>query len=304
MALLPEPTRPLDDQLTALREGAGARELPDRVLAVRGPDRHDWLNGQVTNEVKSLRPGQSRYTAIVQVKGKLLADAWVHARADELLLIVPPDTVDGLLQQFERHIVMEDVTVEPQPSLHVVAVQGPRARGAVGVGHAEVFEADRLGRGGVDWIVGRDAVPPALLEAIGRSEVVLVGEAAWEVARLEAGVPRWGVDFGSENYVQEANITARAVSFSKGCYTGQEVVCRLEMRGHVRRQLVSLVLDGEPPAPGTPVGGDLGTVTSAAFSPRLGRTVALAMVKWDVATSGGAVDVAGRPAQIVGRPVG
>jgi folate-binding protein YgfZ len=303
MPLLPEPIRTLDEQLAALRDGAGARELPDRVLAVRGPDRLEWLSGQVTNEVKSLRPGQSRYTAIVHVKGKLLADAWVHARADELLLVVPAETVPTLLEQFDRHIIMEDVVVEPLADARVVTVQGRRAKGAVGVGHGDVFDADRIGRGGVDWVISGEQVPPALLESIGGGEVVLVGEPAWEIVRLEAAIPRWGVDFDGQNYVQEANLTPRAVSFQKGCYVGQEVVCRLEMRGHVRRQLVSLVLEGDAPAPGTPVGADVGTITSAAFSPALGRSVALAMVKWDVATAGGSIEVAGRSAQIVVRPL-
>jgi folate-binding protein YgfZ len=78
-------------------------------------------------------------------------------------------------------------------------------------------------------------------------------------------VPQWGVDFGPENYVQEADITKRAVSFNKGCYCGQEVVCRLEMRGHVRRQLVGLRVPGEPVPRGTPF-GEGAVVTSSAPS--------------------------------------
>jgi glycine cleavage system aminomethyltransferase T len=108
-------------------------------------------------------------------------------------------------------------------------------------------------------------------------------------------------------YPQEASLEKRAVSFEKGCYLGQEVVCMLEMRGHVKRKLVSLVIDqGEAPAKGAPVanaaGEAIGEVTSAAASPTLGAPVALAMIKYAAAKAGGDVKVSDRPARIVERP--
>lgn len=304
MPILPPPTRSFDEQTAALRTGAGARELDDKIIAVRGGDRAAWLAGMVTNDTRALAPGQSAYTAIVHVKGKLLADAWVFVRADEILLVVPDGTVPGLLEHFDKHIIMEDVETVALPDVRVVTVQGPAAAHVVAPGDGRVFAADRLGRGGVDVVIAADGDAAGVLAEIERGRVAVVEEPAWEAARLEAGVPRFGRDFGGDNYVQEANITPRAVSFSKGCYVGQEVVCRLEMRGHVRRQLASLVIDGEtPPAPGASV-GELGAITSAARSPALGRCVALAMLKWDVAQqTGHALEVEGRAAQIVARPV-
>lgn len=304
MVTIPEPSRSLDEQVVALRQAAGVRALGHAVLRVIGSERLTWLNGQVTNDLRNLRAGQSRYTAIVHEKGKLLADAWVHVRSDDVLLVVPPGTERSLLDHFDRHIVMEDVQVEPAVALQVVTVQGPRARAVVGSLTAvrNVFDADRLGRGGVDILLD-DGDGEVVRRAVEEGTLIAVGEPAWEVARLEAGIPRFGVDFGTDHYVQEAGITARAVSFDKGCYVGQEVVCRLEMRGHVRRQLVSLVLEGEPPAAGTVVGDGLGVITSSAYSSFLGGSVAMAMVKWDVARVGGTLDVAGRSARIVARPV-
>jgi folate-binding protein YgfZ len=304
MFQLPEPARSFEDQVASLREGAGARVLDDELLVFRGADRIEWLSGMVTQEARSMQPGASRYTAVVHVKGKLLADAWLFARADDVVMAVPHGTASALLEHFGRYIIMEDVEPARLVRAALLAVQGPRARDLVpqGVG---VFASDRLGRGGVAMLIERDEQVVALRDAIVRGDVVVAGELAWEAARLEAGVPQWGTDFGPENYVQEAGITTRAVSFHKGCYLGQEVVCRLEMRGHVRRQLVALAFDTdtEPPARGARVDGDHGEVTSSARSPALGRPVAMAMVKWDLAAEPKPVDVGGVPARIVQRPV-
>jgi folate-binding protein YgfZ len=184
--------------------------------------------------------------------------------------------------------------------LHVTVVSGASAAKVLPPDGVSVFPSDRIGWGGVDVIAPEPTT--ALREAIARGDVIDVDDAAWEIARLEAARPRFGVDFDEDNYVQEANLTDRAVSFNKGCYIGQEVVCRLQMRGHVRRQLVALSLEGEPPAKGANV-GDVGAITSSARSRELDRSVALAMVKWDLAQRGGTVDVAGQLAQIVARPI-
>lgn len=294
----------LDEQVTSLREDAGALMLDDRVLRVGGIDRASWLSGMVTADTKDLRPGQCRYAAFVQVKGKIITDAWIYVRTDDVLVAVHPRSLDVLVPHLEHHIIMEDVEVALLPEARVVSVQGPRAFQRIGTNEESRFPADRLGRGGVDWVVMDEN---AAREALTSAGVPTVSESAWEIARLEAAVPRFGVDFGEDNYVQEANITSRAVSFSKGCYVGQEVVCRLEMRGHVRRQLVALVIEcDEPPPAGTPVvreGTEVGSLTSSARSPAMGRVVALAMLKWDLARAGGFVEVAGRTARIVSRPL-
>jgi len=287
-------------ECAALRERAGFKLLDSHaIVRVRGPERLEWLSGMITQECKTLRPGESRYTAAVHEKGKLFGDLFVHAHADELYVVAPAATAKDLSEHFERHIIMEDCEIALDPSLRVVTLQGPesgRFRGSTG------FLADRLGRTGVDFVVDASGVD-AMHAQLQGAGAMPVGEAAWEIARLEAGVFRFGVDFGSENYVQEASITERAVSFNKGCYVGQEVVCRLQMRGHVRRQLVVLVLDGEPPTPGSSLDDDAGTITSSCWSPALDKSVAVAMVKWSVANESKRVRVGGREASIVTRPV-
>jgi folate-binding protein YgfZ len=127
-------------------------------------------------------------------------------------------------------------------------------------------------------------------------------DAGWEVVRVLASVPRFGVDFDDGNYPQEAALETKAVSFDKGCYLGQEVVCMLEMRGHVKKKLVSLAIDGsESPPAHTPVEdgkGSVGEVTTAVRAPD-GSVHALAMVKYAVTARGTELVVGGHPARVV-----
>lgn len=279
MVLVPLPSVALEAQRLALREACGLCALDDlAVLTVTGNDRASWLNGVVTNDTRNLAAGQSAYAAAVAVKGRLLADLWVHARADALLLVVPSAQCETLLAHFERYVVMEDVALARHEA-RVVSLQGPHAATVAGR-FPERFSADRLGRGGWDLIA--DPSFESMLQAVvAEGLATVVSREAWEAERIEALVPGFGVDFDTSNFVQEAAITARAVSFNKGCYLGQEVVCRLEMRGQVQKQLVGLAVPGAVPAMGAKVvsdGQEVGVVTSAA--PALGGgAVALAMVK-------------------------
>lgn len=263
---------------------AGVRALDDGVLRVRGEDARTWLNGQITNDVRGMEPGDALYTLVLDGRGKILADGWVLERGDDVLLVVPGDTVEPLREHFDKYIVMEDVELDAL-ELAVVTVQGSRAAEVAG---PSSFPCDRLGAGGRDVLVGpadRDttlARLAAAAEAIGGGAV---GEPGWELARLRASRPRFGVDFGPAHYPQEAGLKDRAVSFTKGCYLGQEVVCTLENRGQLSRRLVRL--EGADAAPGAELrAGEkiVGEVTSALRDPERGITVALGYVKRATAT--------------------
>lgn len=290
MPLLSLPDPSLDVQLRALTERSGARHLDTlRVLAIRGNDRAQWLNGIVSNDVKKLSVGQCLYAAAVAVKGRILTDLFLYVRPDALLLSLPASRVADLLAHFDRYIVMEDVTVEPLP-LAVVAVSGPSSREAC-EGLGERYRTDRLGPEGYDLLVPEDAALP----------LAAVSEEAWERVRVDRAVPRFEVDFDTTHFIQEAAITSRAVSFQKGCYVGQEMVCRLQMRGHVQKLLAGVHIDGAA-APGdalTHDGAPVGTLTSVAPSLTTpGATAAVAMVKYNVLEKSLPVQVNGHAAQL------
>jgi hypothetical protein len=275
-----------------LVETVGVRVLPDvAVLQVAGDDARTWLNGQVTNDVRSLKKGDAVYALVIHVRGKIVADTWVIDRGDDVVLLLPRDALAKTREELERYIIMEDVTLIELEHLSVISVQGPRAADAV-VGE-DAYPCHRLGATGFDVIVPEDQEDAALGRILERARALgggEVGSDGWELARLRLGVPAFGADFGDQNYPQEAGLRERAVSFTKGCYVGQEVVCTLENRGQLVRRLVALdARDGVPVAGADLVGSDgavLGKVTSALVDPDAGRALALGYLKRAAAQPG------------------
>jgi folate-binding protein YgfZ len=224
---------------------------------------------------------------VATVKGKILSDLWVSAVDEsELLIVVPAVRSELLLEHFDRFIIMEDVELIPVAA-EVLSVQGPGSRTLVAqslaseslasqaLGTTFTYPAARLGTEGVDWLIEPHAMPHvtgALVDAGARPGSV----AEWETRRFQNQIPAFGVDFDDQNYPQEAQILDRAVSLSKGCYVGQEVICMLQNRGKVSRRLVMLETDGGlwpgevlASTEGTPVG------TIKSVSPAGGRAFAL-----------------------------
>ena len=304
-------TTPLDPT-AALLQSAALREHPElRVVRVQGDDRVSWLNGQITNDVRSIAPGSSVHALAVTVRGKILSELWVTAREDELWLLVPERAQAALLESFEHYIIMEDVTLAPWPEARVVSLEGPRSpalhtelaalnelRGVVGFAFAP------LGPGGIPgyaW-VGSDAELAPLRELLA-PVVPTADEASFELARLRLGLPRFGVDYDEHQYPQEAGLKA-SVSFQKGCYLGQEVVCTLESRGRLSRHLCSLLEASgaeahggalQPGEPLTSAAGDaVGSITSSAWDPELGKRRALGYVKRAYAQPGAALHAGAR----------
>jgi tRNA-modifying protein YgfZ len=300
------------DQVAAARERALAVREDDRaVLVVTGTDRVSWLNGLLTCDLLKHAPGAAVYGLAVQRNGRVIADATVvfDEPGERLLVAVPDAVVAGLRAHLEHYLVMEDAEMSPSvDSFEVWALHGPRSQeallaarraGAIG------GEIDRTGLGGAVVFAPEENARQVAAAIAG---LATVGDAAgWDVLRLEHAVPRFGIDFDDKTYPQEAALEKTAVSFEKGCYLGQEVVCMLQMRGHVKRKLVSLVLEAaEAPGARAPVtdaaGAAVGEVTSAAPSPRLGKAVALAMMKRAQAEPGTDVVVDGVSGEVVARP--
>jgi folate-binding protein YgfZ len=302
-------------QLEAARHRALAVPRPDAAtLIVTGNDRMSWLNGLFTCDLVKRAPDAAVYGLAVGRNGRVLCDATLvmDDAANRVLVAVPSSVVEAVRAHLDHYLVMEDAAMAPETdAFEAWAIHGPQARPALDAALATDALGgwvDRTGLGGAFVLAPREgrAATRRALESV----AAIGDEAGWSALRLERGVPAFGVDFDDKTYPQEAGLEKVAVSFDKGCYLGQEVVCMLEMRGHVKRRLASLVLedadDGALPPGGAAVsdaqGGEVGRVTSAAFSPAVGRVVALAMLKRAETVPGTELRVGDARARVVERP--
>jgi len=255
-------------------------------LIAKGSDRVSWLNGLVTCELAKLEVGQAIYGLTVAKKGRIVSDLVVVSRPDELAIIVPASLREELRQAFDHYLVMEDVELSLGGDA-VFFAHGPKAA-EVRVEGSTTATLDLTGLGGVVILA-----PESLRAEIEKKTIALGGsigdDAAWEALRLEQGVARFGADFDANTYPQEASLEKRAVSFDKGCYLGQEVVCMLELRGQVKRKLVPITLSTSVPKGALVTdadGKEIGQITSVAFGPTRNEHVGLAMIKRTFAVPG------------------
>jgi folate-binding protein YgfZ len=287
-------------------------------IALTGKDRVPFLHGLVTNDVKKLRPGDGCAAAFLGPKGKLLAELVVLAAPDELVVDCPAELGAALEQLFRKYLVFGDVSIEDRTATTgVLHVEGSGAeevlRNGTGLAppvepHSSVsthgMRAVRESRGGfpgLDFRVPRTSADSVRSRLLGAGAVPS-SLSVLESARIEAGIPRWGAELTEGVLPDEAGLPARGwVSYTKGCYIGQETVARIRTYGHVNRNLVGLVVDGaSAPAPGAGIrAGEarVGAVTSATLSERLGKAVALGYVKRESAAPGTSltVDTSGGP---------
>ena len=263
------------DGYRALRTDGGVVRRTDRgVLTITGADRAAWLQGLVTNDVASLAPGETRYAAYLTPQGRMITDLNVISRADRLLLDVPAPLAASLRERLDGLIFAEDAQVlDSSATLEVWSSIGPN-NGAI-----------------TDVIV--EAGQP---HGVSYPEINLD---TFEVVRIERGIPRFLADMDTETIPLEAGIEDRAISFTKGCYVGQEVIVRVTHRGggRVAKKLVRWKAD--PSAAVVPLAGarifsearDIGRVTSAAFSQGREAVVGLGYVHRDFVDPGTEVTV-------------
>jgi folate-binding protein YgfZ len=265
----------------------------DGKLALTGTEAKAFLHGQVTNDVESLQPGSGCYAAFLTHKGKMQGDLRVLDLGDELLLATERAALQELFNMIRRFKLGMDVELHKRTvEMGLLSLIGPDARRVAGAedlpeaehanargeiaGHPVVLAATDTG---VDVFCDAEATAAvrAALEAAGATPV---GAGAAEVLRVERGRPRWGAELDDSVIPQEAGLNERAVSFTKGCYVGQETVARLHYRGKPNRHLRGLRLS-EPVAVGTPLvlgEREVGRVGSAVLSPAHGP-IALAIVR-------------------------
>ncbi|HYB41583.1 MAG TPA: aminomethyltransferase family protein [Candidatus Methylomirabilis sp.] len=299
----------------AVRERAGAidRSFVGKV-AVTGRDRQAFLQGMLSNEIKSLAPGQGTSAAFLDAHGKVMAILDVYVLEDRLLLELPPGSTDKTLQLLDKFLISEKAEFEAaDESFAVIAVEGPQSAPALSslsgrsldlapFHHAEVSIAGapvrvirRSETGGPGFQCWTAAVhAPALWSALVGVGATPVGTRALNVLRVEAGIPWYGIDVDESVILPETRLEG-LVSYHKGCYIGQEVVARVKYRGHVNRALSGLVLQGSRvPDPGAAViaeGRPVGRITSAVSSVALGCPIALGYVRREFFAPGTAVAV-------------
>ena len=330
------------EQYRALLEQAGIGAVAHRhPLSVAGRDRASFLHGLLSNEVRTLTAGGGCYATWLTPQGRMITDVHVFETGDSMLLDVPAEVAAATLQRLDQSLFSEDVQLgDLGPRVTSIWIHGPRAASVIGtvvpdasgVGAwteythntflfegttARIARVSQLGVPGFCLYVEHGVAAP-LRDALERAGAAAVDGAAVDAARIEAGYPVFGVDMTTDTIPLEAGIEDRAISFTKGCYVGQEVIVRVMHRGggRVARRLMALRFedgfeDGPPQSGARMFAGDreAGWVTSTALSPRTGaiglgyvhRDSAVAGTRLTVGAAGPGVVVSERPISRDGR---
>lgn len=306
-------TADLGKETNLLRHHVGLVDLSRRDrLCLLGDDRQRFLNGQVTNDIRSLEPGQGCYTFVVNNKGIVVGDAFVHCLSDELILDLEPDCSPAFAARMSEFLVADDVEiVDVAPHFGLLSVQGPKAQavaseidlfqkplppepGMIALlndeEEAEIYATHRARTGsmGYDFFVA-SARLPELTEKLHARIIAhggqVCGEDSLETIRIENGRPRFPVDMQPSILASELGLSEEAICYTKGCYIGQEVINRIKSIGRVKRGVIGITLQDNPSpndlikARLTQADRPLGFITSAIYSGALGKTIALAIAK-------------------------
>ncbi len=317
----------------AVREAAGAFDLSYLgKLRVTGKDRVRYLHNMTSNDIRNLKAGTGCHALLLTHQGRIESDLYVHALEHCLLIETPLAGKDPAFATLKKYIVADDVRIEDQTEqISILCLQGSLSRElmerTVGLSLADldqlqhrilkrdarewiVVRRDRTGCDGYDlWLPSEDAVGvwQGWIEA---EKILPVGHTALNWLRTESGIPWYGLDMDDRSLPMELGLSS-AISLSKGCYRGQEIVARIHYRGHLDRRLAAVVLQqDELPAAGAEIysrGQRIGTVTSSILSPRLNRPLALCILKSEFLAPGTPVEVCqgdvSHPGEVVALPL-
>ena len=302
------------DDYRALHERAGFLEREDLGrLRLRGADRRSYLHGILTNDIEALAAGGGTYAALLTPQGRMITDLYVYELGDEILITLPAALAAATRDRLDQFVFSEDVQVEDATEATIqFGVYGPAAADVVArlsLAPSAIVVASRdFGVEGFEVVALRDQ-RVELERQLAASGALPVAPATADVVRVEAGIPRFLVDMTSETIPLEAGIEGRAISMTKGCYPGQEVIIRVLHRGggRVAKKLVGIVF---PPGAALPVAGEkvksgereIGALTSVVMSPRLSRPIALGYVHRDFLEPGTAVTVGSGAAEVAALP--
>jgi folate-binding protein YgfZ len=316
-------------EFRALVESCGMYDMSWQAkLVLTGEDRVRWLNGMVTNNVRDLGTGHGVYNFLLTAQGRIVADLVAYNRGDFLLVTSDRTQVQAIAEMFDRYIIMDDVEVaDVSDKLSAIGIEGPLAVNTLQKAGIEVSQLERaqvvdLVCRNIGISVARNTHPnvdsyeiwfaagqaDALWDALIDAGSTPVGSEAVEGYRIARGVPRYGLDLSQRDLPQETE-QKHALSFTKGCYIGQEIVERIRARAILHRTFTGFLLDGEGELPqsGTKITNhdkNIGELTSVARIPFPGgeRTVALGYLRREYATPGKGVQIGTRQATVQSIP--
>ena len=283
-------------------------DLSARVkLRVSGADAVRFLNGQITNNLAKASESTAIQASILNAKGKLSAHIFISKVGDATFLMdADPELREELPARLERYIIADDVQIEDVSDgfaiFHLMDGSSPTIEGSV-----RSVAADRFGIAG--WDVWFESAKAAEIRQQLTNAFSFCDDACAEVLRIEQGIPRWGRELTNEIIPVEANLEESSIDYAKGCYIGQEVVSRMKMSGQRNKSLCGLVsLSGAPMQPGAGLTSEdeptkeIGWITSATKSARLGKEIALGFVKRGYNTAGKNLQAAGVAVGVVELP--
>ncbi len=247
---------------------------------ITGMDRLRFLNGQITNDLRKTSETTAIEACVLNAKGKMNAHIFVCALAESFLIDAEPAVREKLGARLERYVIADDVQIEDVTDqfslLHVLAKKSPAPE------YGRIVSTHRFAEPG--WDIWSDSTRHDAEKL--STAFSLLDSAAAEVMRIEQGIPRWGSELTEEIIPIEANLEQRAIDYEKGCYIGQEVISRIKMSGQTNKRLCGLIPLEDVPlqptmklaAPSTE-GKEIGWITSATHSERMGKEIALGYVK-------------------------
>jgi len=297
-----------------------------------GPDRVRYLNAVTTNNIQDLSAGSGNVGLLLNPQGHILAELQTYALPDRLLVLTHGAVWQRTLETLDKFIIMDDVTLDDASArFGSLAIEGPRAAALlhemcglkldvmaphshrevlIGSVNARLVRVSIFGRPGAQFIASREHIPALwqmLAAAVRDSGGGPVGYEAVNALRLEAGIPWFGYDFDEKVIPHEAGLEHSHISYTKGCYTGQEIVERVRSRGHVNRRRVGVkFLSAAPPASDTALladGKPVGTVTSSAISPALGCPIGFAYIRGEHANPGTQLQSDAGTAEVIDLPL-
>ncbi|MDZ4820975.1 MAG: glycine cleavage T C-terminal barrel domain-containing protein [Planctomycetota bacterium] len=322
-----------DPGYLALTDGVGLVNLSDRTqLELTGEDRASFLHNFCTNAVRNRPVGQGCEAFITSAKGQIVGHVYIFCGERSIILETVPDQAEALTAHLDRYIIREKVEIHDRTAeWGEVLLAGPQAAElleslAVAAPVAEYSHTESMLASEPVFVRRVNLVGPEcfmiaverqqlewLIQSLITAGVIPASRQAFETARVETGTPLFGIDITSKNLPQEVNRDASAISFTKGCYLGQETVARIDALGHVNRLLVSVVFEGtEVPQAGTELfsasaaegePAAIGTVTSAVFSPRFKAPLALAYVRRGQNDVGSQLEWSGGRGKVVRLPL-